>query len=211
MSGVNAEVESLVRIRYGLIKLQNVANKGLKSTERELKSVDYEASDNYREGCALLEKLKRDIATLEKEADVQQAEYNRKLNNTDENNGRPCVLPYPGPDVLRNRADEKRRIANELDRELSALSQHFKKYKASKETFFDEFKKIATNPDGGENGTISNVLEKSIVALDDYVHINIGAGGSSVYDNYVEQMNAQNQSVAEGVRRIQREAFERTL
>ena len=194
MARIDVDTESLVKIRYGLNKLQNVANKGLFDAERALSSIENEIRFVYQQAHAKIVTLESEISRLEKQADAQQIEYNQQLKKADEAKaeGKPYTLPYCNPDSMRNEANEKRRKVNELRRELDDLKKQIMQYKISKEKFLDEFKKVASSASGGENGQVTSVLEKSIVTLDEYVHTNISSAGCSIYDNYVAQMKTDN-------------------
>lgn len=55
MARVDVDTESLVKIRYGLNKLQNVANKGLSDAERALSSIESEIRSVYQQGCSKID------------------------------------------------------------------------------------------------------------------------------------------------------------
>ena len=213
MARVDVDTESLVKIRYGLNKLQNVANKGLSDAERALSSIESEIRSVYQQGCSKITTLESEISRLKKQADTQQAEYDQQLKAAEEAKaqGKPYTLPYRTPNDMRNEANEKNKQLNELKRELENLKKQMMQYKASKEVFLDEFKKIASNAGGGDNGQATSVLEKSIATLDEYVHTNISSESCSSYDRYAAQMRADNARNADNTRRINQEEFIRTL
>lgn len=212
MARVDVDIESLVKIRYGLNKLQNVATKGLFDVERALSSIENEIKSIYYQGTSKIATLESEISRLEKQADAQQDEYDKQLEAAEvaKAEGKPYTLPYRNPDTMRNDANEKRKQLNELKREMENLKKQIKQYKASKEVFLNEFKKIASNASGGDNGQATSVLEKSIVALDEYVHTNISSESCSSYDYYAAQMKANNARSAETYLRVREEDI-RTL
>lgn len=213
MARVDVDTESLVKIRYGLNKLQNVANKGLYDAERALSSIESEIKSVYQRGCSRIATLEGEISRLEKQADAQQAEYDQQLKVAEEAKaqGKPYTLPYRTPNDMRNEANEKKKQLNELKQELMSLKKQIMQYKASKEVFLDEFKKIASNAGGGDDGQATSVLEKSIIALDEYVHTNISSESSSSYDRYAAQMRVENARNAENTRRLREDELVRTL
>lgn len=213
MARVDVDTESLVKIRYGLNKLQNVANKGLSDSERALSNIQSEIMSIYRQGCSKISFLESEISRKERQADAQQVEYDRQVKEAEEakSQGKSYTLPYLTPDDLRNQANEKKKQLNELKRELENLKKQITEYKASKEVFLGEFKKIASNAGGGDNGEATSVLEKSIVLLDEYVHTNMTSESCSSYDRYAAQMRADNARIADNARRINQEEFIRTF
>lgn len=213
MAGANVDIESVKKINAGLQKLQNVADKGLYSAERALTSIQNEVLAKYRQGQAKVGILEGEIAQLERRADATQAEYDRQQREAQEAKaqGRPYVCNYlQDPNDLRRNANAKKKQLEELKRELELLKKQMTEYKASREVFLTEFKKIASDVGGGDDGQLTRVLEKTIIVLDDYVHTNFSSENASSYDNYATQLREANQRSAESASTMQQE-FIRTL
>lgn len=188
--GANVDTESLIKIRYGIIKLQNVANKGFSEVQKSLGNIESEIKSVYHQGSLRITQLESEIRRLEREADELQSEYNEQLKAAEEAKaeGKPYTLPYVTPGSLREKAEKLRKQLNELKPELDALHQDMKAYKDVKEALVTEFKKITTSG-GDDSGQMQNVLEHSIEALDQYVHTNFSGESASTYSGYSEQMH----------------------
>lgn len=194
MAGANVEIESVKKIKYGLQKLQNAANKGFSECEKALSSVESEIQATYQRGWAKVSLLESEISRLEREADAKQADYDRQLREYEEARaqGKPYSMDAYGPDSMRRNATEKREQLEELKIELENLKKQITSYKTSKEEFVTAFKKIASGGGGGDNDQMASVLEKTISALDSYVHTSFSSDGCSSYDAFSARMQATN-------------------
>lgn len=205
MAGANVEIESVKKIKYGLQKLQNAANGGFSECEKSLSSVESEIKVAYQRGCAKVSLLESEISRLEREADAKQADYDRQLREFEEAKaqGRPYSMDAYGPDSMRRNAAEKKKQLEELKIELENLKKQITSYKASKDEFITAFKKIASGGGGGDGDQMASVLEKTISALDSYVHTSFSSDSCSSYDAFSARMQAENAQNAAQVRRSQ--------
>lgn len=214
MAGANVEIESVKKIKYGLQKLQNAANKGFSECEKALSSVESEIQATYQRGWAKVSLLESEISRLEREADAKQADYDRQLREYEEARaqGKPYSMDAYGPDSMRRNAAEKRKQLEELKAELANLKKQMTSYKSSKEEFITAFKKIASGGGGGsDNDQMTSVLEKTISALDSYVHTSFSSDSCSSYDAFSARMQAANAQNAANSRRLQDAAREHEL
>jgi len=214
MAGANVEIESVKKIKYGLQKLQNAANKGFSECEKALSSVESEIQATYQRGWAKVSILESEMSRLEKEADERQADYDRQLREYEEARaqGKPCSMDAYGPDSMRRNAAEKRKQLEELKTELQNLKKQITSYKSSKEEFVTAFKKIASGGGGGsDNDQMTSVLEKTISALDSYVHTSFSSDSCSSYDAFSARMQATNAQNAANSRQLQDAAREHEL
>ncbi len=213
MAGANVEIESVKKIKYGLKKLQYAANKGFSECEKSLSSVESEIKAAYQRGCNKVSILESEISRLEREADEKQADYDRQLREYEEARaqGRPCSMDAYGPDSMRRNAAEKRKQLEELKSELENLKKQITSYKSSKEEFVSAFKKIASGSGSGDGDQMANVLEKTISALDSYVHTSFSSDSCSSYDAFSARMQAANAQNAAQVRRAQEIEIQRQL
>lgn len=214
MAGANVEIESVKKIKYGLQKLQNAANKGFSECEKALSSVESEIQATYQRGWAKVSLLESEISRLEREADAKQADYDRQLREYEEARaqGKPYSMDAYGPDSMRRNAAEKRKQLEELKIELENLKKQITSYKSSKEEFVTAFKKIASGGGGGsDNDQMTSVLEKTISALDSYVHTSFSSDSCSSYDAFSARMHATNVQNAANSRQLQDAAREHEL
>lgn len=213
MAGANVEIESVKKIKYGLQKLQNAANNGFLNCEKALSSVESEIKTAYQRGCAKVALLESEISRLEREANEKQADYDRQLREFEEARaqGRPYSMDAYGPDSMRRNAQEKRKQLEELKIELDNLKKQIAVYKSSKEEFVTAFKKIASSGGSGDGDQMANVLEKTISALDSYVHTSFSSDNCSLYDAFSARMQAENAQNMEQTRRLQNTAREYEL
>lgn len=196
MAKANVEIEALVKIRKYLNKLRRISNKGLSDSEHTLSYIEGDIKRSYQQAQAKIAVIEAEIERLEREADAEEEEYNRKLREAEEakaNGDTSYTLPYRSPDEKREICLKKRRQLDELRQEVENLRALKKQYNVDRDAFLCEFKKIASTT-GGDNGDISNLLTKSIETLDNYVHTNFSAGDRLVYDNYSTQNQPQNLS-----------------
>ena len=213
MAGANVEIESVKKIKYGLQKLQNAANNGFSNCEKALSSVESEIKTAYQRGYAKVSLLESEISRLEREANEKQADYDRQLREFEEARaqGRPYSMDAYGPDSMRRNAQEKRKQLEELKREFDNLKKQIAAYKSSKEEFITAFKKIASSGGSGDGDQMANVLEKTISALDSYVHTSFSSDNCSLYDAFSARMQAENTQNMEQTRRLQNTAREYEL
>ena len=212
MAGANVEIESVKKIKYGLQKLQNAANKGFSECKKSLSNVESEIKAAYQRGCAKVSLLESEISRLEREADDKQADYDRQLREFEEAKaqGRPCSMDAYGPDSMRRNAAEKRKQLEELKIELENLKKQITSYKSSKDEFITAFKKIASGG-GGDGDQMASVLEKTISALDSYVHTSFSSDSCLYYDVFSARMQAANAQNVAQVRREQEIALQHQL
>lgn len=192
MSGVNVDIESAKKINAGIQKLQAIASSGLSSAEKALQSLQYAIQSKRKDGDKTVDKLEMEIRQLEKEAKESQLEYDRQ-NREVQDAIRQNSTYVPEYNQLRQRANKKKKQLEALKHELSRLKRQKMEYKASKEVFLTEFKKLISETDSGDNGNITKVLERVIDALDEYVHTNFSAEDSASYDDFAKRMREEYQ------------------
>lgn len=171
MPQVNADSEAIRRIKSKWAKVQGVANNGYSTCSRSLESAEQQIKDFY--GCAMstISTLQSEADRLERAADAEQQEYDRQVKEMEE--GRSNSIPYYSPDMKREKAAAKRKLAKGMSEALEEFRVKCKAFSSAKEQFLSEFRKIATGGSGSDDEQMELVLTKSIENLDEYGKTNI--------------------------------------
>lgn len=191
MAGVNVDLQSLIKIRDQLGKLQNILNRGYSNSQSKLSEIEQKVDESIKAAKVKLGQMERRIEDRKRAAARMQEESDRIQKEIEDGKRPQQGLPYNG--FILDEIEVLEKQKKQLQEELDVLIQKRKDFGNDKEWFLELFRKVASGTGGGDdNEHMQMELTKLISNLDDYVHTSFSSESATSYDQHNEQMRQQN-------------------